>query len=162
MAENLSKPSFDSIPLCFDADMFAFWKNFDVGILGIQKCLEVGLLGFSKIWLLFLQTFWQHWRQPCNKFSSLSQNKVLWLYYKIPEQLLLLNLSFLWYQGLCNLSFKVHKSSEYRAWDSNGPNLMRLRSSSVFRWHLITIHTLFSFQMVGSFEYQMTVFGSPV
>ena len=52
---------FGSISLYFDVDILAFWKTFDVHILGFRKCFDVGLLRFSKIWLLFAQTFWQHW-----------------------------------------------------------------------------------------------------
>ena len=59
---NQFKSYFGSISLCFDVDIFGFWKSFDVDILGFQKSFDVGLLEFSEIWLLFAQTFWQHWR----------------------------------------------------------------------------------------------------
>ena len=55
IAKNQFKTSFDSIPLCFDVDIFASRKSIDVGILGLQNCLYVGPMGFSKIWLLFLE-----------------------------------------------------------------------------------------------------------
>ena len=57
---NQFKSYFGSISLCFDVDIFGFWKSFDVDILGFQKSFDVGLLEFSEIWLLFAQTFWQH------------------------------------------------------------------------------------------------------
>ena len=46
--------------MCFDVDIFAFWKTFVVDILDFHKCFDVDLLGFAKIWLLFAHTFWQH------------------------------------------------------------------------------------------------------
>ena len=58
MVLNQFKSGFGSISLCFYEDIFAFWKSFDVYILGFQKCFDVGLLRVSKIWLLFDQTFW--------------------------------------------------------------------------------------------------------
>ena len=67
---NQFKTGFGSISLCLDVDIFAFWKSFDVDILGFQKCFDVGLLGFSKIWLLFAQTFWQHWWYWSLKFCK--------------------------------------------------------------------------------------------
>ena len=64
---------------CFhrSPDILAFWKSFDVDILGFQKCFD---MGFSKIWLLFAQTFWQHWLLtwfagdeliPCSRIGQL-------------------------------------------------------------------------------------------
>ena len=41
--------------------IFLPFEELDVDISGFLKCCDVGLLGFSKIWLLFAQTFWQHW-----------------------------------------------------------------------------------------------------
>ena len=64
------KTGFGSFYLCFDVDIFAFWKTFDVDILGFQKFFDVGLLGFSKVWLLFAQTFWQHWLECSCKTIS--------------------------------------------------------------------------------------------
>ena len=63
---NQFKAGLCSISLCFDVDIFSFWKSFNVDILDFQKCFDVGLLGFSKICLLFAQTFWQHWTQASN------------------------------------------------------------------------------------------------
>ena len=39
-----------------------------------HKCFDVGLLGFSKIWLLFLQNFWQHWFVAIFRNSSYSKS----------------------------------------------------------------------------------------
>ena len=71
---NQFKTGFGSISLCLDVDIFAFWKSFDVDILGFQKCFDVDLLGFSKIWLLFAQTFWQHWFS----LQNLLMHRVAW------------------------------------------------------------------------------------
>ena len=58
LANKLVLSGFSYIPFSFDVDIFAIWKSSDVGILVLQNCFDVGL---SKIWLLFPQTFWQHW-----------------------------------------------------------------------------------------------------
>ena len=62
LAKKWFKTGFGSFSLCFDVDILAFWKSFeiDIDILGFENCFDVGLLEFSKIWLLFAQDFWQH------------------------------------------------------------------------------------------------------
>ena len=59
--ENLDKTGFKpvfirfgSFSLCFDVDIFAFWKTFDVDILDFHKCFDVDLLGFSKTYYFLL------------------------------------------------------------------------------------------------------------
>ena len=50
----------------FWLDPFVLWCRYfslsrELCIWSFQNCFDVGLLGFTKIWLLFPQTFWQHW-----------------------------------------------------------------------------------------------------